>query len=111
MQQRIAIFLPNWIGDVVMATPFLKAMHKRYAGQAELIGVARPYVSAVLAGTPWLNRQLLYESKPRENVLGTWQLIGELRRLKLDKVVLLTNSLRTGALAWLSGAKQRLGYA
>ncbi len=111
MAQRIAIFLPNWIGDVVMATPFLRAMHQRYSRDTELIGIARPYVSAVLEGTPWLSRQLLYERKPRPGALSSWQLVSEMRKLQFDHAVLLTNSLRTAALAWLSGAKRRLGYA
>lgn len=108
MTRRIGIFLPNWIGDVVMATPFLRAMHNRFGGDAELIGIMKPYVSQVLNGTPWLSQSLLYGSR---DSLSSWGAVREMRQLGLSTVVLLTNSLRTGALAWLSGAKRRVGYA
>ena len=33
---RIALFLPNWIGDVVMATPAIRAVRTAFP-QAELV--------------------------------------------------------------------------
>ena len=53
---NIGIVLPNWIGDVVMATPALRAVRERFA-DAHLVGIMRPYVGEVLAGTPWLDEQ------------------------------------------------------
>ena len=47
---NIAVFLPNWIGDVVMATPALRAVRDQFPS-AEIVGVMRPYVADVLAGT------------------------------------------------------------
>jgi len=52
---KIGIFLPNWIGDVVMATPTIRALSARLGGAGELVGIPRPYVAEVLAGTPWLS--------------------------------------------------------
>jgi heptosyltransferase-2 len=108
---RIALFLPNWIGDVVMATPFLRAMHARFGRNCELIGVMKPYVSQVLRGTPWLSSTLLYGDRAKyPTSLTSAVLIRDLRRLQLDMAVLLTNSFRSAALAWLGGAKRRVGY-
>ena len=47
---RLGIFLPNWIGDVVMATPALRALRKHFGAEACFVGVMRPYVAEVLAG-------------------------------------------------------------
>ncbi|MEK6248174.1 MAG: lipopolysaccharide heptosyltransferase II [Planctomycetales bacterium] len=107
---KIAIFLPNWIGDVVMATPTLRAVRNRYAS-AELIGVMRPYVADVLAGTTWLDEKLYYDPRSQDPALKSRQLVRQLRKRHPDTVLLLTNSLRTGLLGWLSGAPQRVGYA
>lgn len=108
---RIGIFLPNWIGDVVMATPFLRAMHSRFSRTSELVGIMKPYVSQVLRGTPWLSSTVLYGDRAKyPDSLSQWQLIRELRAQQFDKVVLLTNSFRSAAIAWLSGAKRRIGY-
>ncbi|MDZ4781667.1 MAG: lipopolysaccharide heptosyltransferase II [Planctomycetia bacterium] len=107
---NIAVFLPNWVGDVVMATPALRALRNHFA-DAHLIGVLRPYVADVLAGTQFLDEQLFYDPRARERALGSWSLIRRLRSRRPDMAVLLTNSLRTGMLAWASGAKRRIGYA
>jgi len=75
------------------------------------VGIMRPYVADVLAGTSWLDDQILYD--PRGTAAGQrgWRFWRCLRQQKFDAVVLLTNSLRTAVLAALSGARQRVGYA
>jgi len=105
-----AIFLPNWIGDVVMATPTLRALRKHVGPDERIVGVMRPYVAEVLAGTPWLDAQLFYDPRSKNPDLHSRALVRKLRSEKLDTAVLLTNSLRTGVLARLSGAKRRVGY-
>jgi heptosyltransferase-2 len=40
-----------------------------------------------------------------------WPFVRALRAERFDTALLLTNSLRTGYLAWLSGAKRRIGFA
>jgi len=107
---NIGVFLPNWIGDVVMATPTLRALRTHFGKTAHLVGVMRPYVADVLAGTQWLDEQLFYNPRSSDPQHRSWSLIQQLRQRDLDFVVLLTNSLRTGVLAWASGARQRVGY-
>ena len=53
---RLGVFLPNWVGDVVMATPALRALRKLVGTEGQLVGIMRPYVAEVLAGTTWLDR-------------------------------------------------------
>ncbi len=108
---RLAVFLPNWIGDVVMATPALRALRKLVGDEGQLIGVLRPYVSETLAGTTWLDEEILYKPGAKS---GDWKpstATAKLRAANPDVVVLLTNSLRTGWMAWRSGAKVRVGTA
>jgi heptosyltransferase II len=107
---KVGIFIPNWIGDAAMATPALRALRRHYGAQAELIGIMRPYVADVLAGTRWLDNQIFYYPKSKNPAERTWSVLGQLRQRRLDTVILLTNSLRAGALAWASGARQRIGY-
>ncbi len=107
---KIAIVLPNWIGDAAMATPTLRAISKRFGTHAEIIGVMRPYVAEVLEGTSWLDQHILYDPKSADRSLSSWSLVRRLRSMQLDSIVMLTNSLRTGVIGWLSGARQRVGY-
>ena len=107
---NVAVFLPNWIGDVVMATPTLRALRRRIGPRGRLVGVMRPYVSQVLAGMPWLDEELFYDPRSQDSELGNRSLVRRLRERELDAAILLTNSLRTGALAWLGRARRRYGY-
>ena len=107
---NLIVFCPNWIGDVVMATPTLRALRKLYP-ESRLTGLMRPYVADVLAGNPWLDDVLLYDHRSSDPALKTTAVIARLRRSHFDLAVLLTNSLRSALLAWLGKAKRRVGYA
>ena len=75
---RIALFLPNWVGDVVMATPAVRAVHEHFPA-AELVGVCKPYVADVLAGSPWFREVVLFDKRgPRAQRL--WATARRLRR-------------------------------
>ena len=108
---KLGIFLPNWIGDVVMATPTLRALRNHFGPQSKMVGVMRPYVSDVLAGTPWLDDQIFCNPRSNDRQLSGWQLWRKLRQEKFDLTILFTNSVRTGLWSWFSGAPERVGYA
>lgn len=103
-----AIFLPNWIGDVVMATPAIRALRQHYRG-ARFVAVGRSYVRGVVDGAPWFDAFLALDRG------GSWSqrwpaVAKQLRRMKLDLAVLFPNSFRSALVAWLAGAKQRVGF-
>ncbi|MBS0203581.1 MAG: lipopolysaccharide heptosyltransferase II [Planctomycetes bacterium] len=107
---KLAIFLPNWIGDVVMATPALRAVRDQFPA-AEIVGIMRPYVADVLTGTGLLDRHLYYNPRGKTPEQRGWTFLRQLRAEQFDTTLLLTNSLRTGVLAWMSGAGRRVGFA
>src|SRR5438552_7491208 len=105
---KVAIFLPGWVGDAVMATPALRALRQHFAG-AHLVGVLRPYVAGVLEGAPWLDSQILLDRR------GPWSqrwpaAALRLRRARPDLAVLFPNSFRSAAVARLAGCRRRIGY-
>lgn len=125
---RLGVFLPNWIGDVVMATPALRALHTMVGAGGAMVGVMRPYVAEALGGTTWIDEAILYEKNAKKisgvandasagpvagaaKVYDWREASAALRAAKLDAVVLLTNSLRTGWMAYRSGVRQRIGTA
>lgn len=107
---NLAIFLPNWLGDVVMATPVLRAMRNRYGAGARLVGIMRPYLAEVLGGTDWLDEQWYFDCRAKRKEHGHWALVRRLRRERFDMLLLLPNSFRVALLAWLGGATERIGY-
>ncbi len=106
---KIAIFLPNWIGDAVMATPTLRAVRTKFA-DAEIIAVMRPYVAEVLNGLDLVDRHLLHEPRVKGSRNRGWGFVKRLRQERIDLALLLPNSQRCAWLARLSGATRRVGF-
>jgi heptosyltransferase-2 len=107
---KIAIFLPNWLGDLAMATPTLRAMRSHFGPQARLVGILRPYLADVLAGTGWVDEQWFFNPSAKDRSLRSRALVRRMRAEQFDMALLLTNSFRTALLAWLGRAKERIGY-
>src|SRR5271157_625444 len=108
---NLAIFLPNWVGDLVMATPTLRAVRRHFGPSARVVGILRPQLAELLDGSDWLDELLPLDPHSGQKQHGRLALIGRMRRQRFDMALLLTNSLQTAALAWLGGARQRIGYA
>jgi heptosyltransferase-2 len=108
---RIGVFLPNWVGDVVMATPVLRALRKLAGADGRLVGIMRPYVAEVLEGTRWLDTQLIADKPASPFRIADGGVYDALRAARLDRMVLLPNSFRSAWMAWRSGAPQRIGHA
>ena len=109
--KRIVAFVPNWVGDAVMATPALAALRKQFP-EARIVAAVRPYVREILEGA-----RLVDEVRGLEG-LGTGVRARAflrdtmtLRRERYDAAVLLTNSFRSALMAFLAGAEARVGYA
>jgi heptosyltransferase-2 len=100
--RSIALFLPNWIGDVVMATPAVRAV-RRHIPAARLLAVCKPYVADVLAGAPWFDGVVLADR--------SLSVAGRLRAERVDAAVLFPNSFRTALLARLGGCRTVVGFA
>lgn len=107
---KLAVFLPNWVGDAVMATPALRALRTEFP-RAELIGVMRPVIADVLEGSGLIDRSLLYNPRGKNPSQRGGAFLRSLQAEKCEAAILFTNSLRTAWLAWRSGAKERIGFA
>jgi len=101
----IAVALPNWVGDAVMATPTLRALRRRFP-EARLLAVLRPYVRPVLDPNPWTDVFVETDKTAR----GMARAVRALRRERPETGLLLPNSLRSAILMALAGAGRRIGY-
>jgi heptosyltransferase II len=105
---NLAVFLPNWIGDAVMATPALRALRQHFRG-ARLVGVVKPYVAGVLEGGDWFDALILANGGPWSQSVPA--VAWELRSARIDLAVLFPNSFRSALTARLGGCRRRIGYA
>ena len=111
---KLAIFLPNWVGDLVMATPTLRAVRRHFGPSARICGILRPHLSELLEGSDWLDEpDSCFDPQSRHGKRhGRLALIGRMRRQRFDLALLLTNSCTPRLLAWLGGAQAVcVGYA
>lgn len=110
---KIAIFGPNWVGDLVMATPALRAIRQRHP-HAEITALVRPHLPPVLAGLALVDRVLTHPATGRLSLIA--RLATEerwargLRSERFDLAVLLPNSLHSALWAWWGGARERVGF-
>ena len=104
--RTLIAFLPNWVGDAVMATPALRALRTRFA-DARLIAACRPPVGDVLDGTGLADE---IAPLPRRGP-ALRRTLWALRTPRADLAVLFPNSLRAALLARVSGARRRIGFA
>lgn len=107
---KIAVLLPNWVGDLAMATPTLRALRQHFP-QTHIAGICRPYLAGVLAGTHWLNELLPWDHRDRWGWAQALQFWSGVRRQKFDVMLLLRNTVASALLARLGGARRIVGYA
>lgn len=107
---KTLVVLPNWVGDVVLATPALRALRKGLT-DSEITYLMRPYVADILQDSPWADRVELWPESRGQRKRGLLGLARRLREHGYTAVVLFTNSFRTACLARLMRADRRIGYA
>ncbi|MCK5114863.1 MAG: lipopolysaccharide heptosyltransferase II [Phycisphaerae bacterium] len=106
--ENILVFLPNWVGDVVMATPVLRTLRENNPS-TKITLFGKPVALSLLEGSSWCDSQIADSS--RSGMRGFFHTVKKLRGVGADTALLLPNSFRSAVLARFSGAKRRIGYA
>src|SRR6516162_8360294 len=104
---KVAVFVPGWVGDGVMATPALRALRRHFAA-AHIVAVGRPNVADVFGGGDGFDQYLPANGGPWSQ--GIAALAWRLGWLRVDLAVLFANSFRTALTARLGGCRRRIGY-
>lgn len=104
--ETLLVCCPNWVGDVVMATPVFDCLRQTYP-KAKIIGVIRRYVRGVVEDGPWFDRIIECDDK---TLRGFFKLVRTIRDTNPDMAILLPNSIRSALMVWCGGAKKIFGY-
>lgn len=108
---RILVVLPNWVGDVVLATPVLAALRAHFAA-GRITYLLRPYVQEIVDGGGWHDALIHWPAgRGPMRETRTLRMARRLREERFDLALLLTNSFRSAVVAWRAGVRRRIGYA
>lgn len=109
--RRLLVVVPNWVGDVVLATPVLAALRQHFRA-ARITYLMRRYVAEIVDGGGWHDAAAFWpDGRGLGRELRTLRLALRLRGERFDLAILLTNSLRSTLVAWRARIPRRVGYA
>ena len=99
----------SFLGDVILTTPLIAELAKR--GPVDVL--VTPQGATALANNPDIRTVLRYDKRGTYgSALGLWNTIKGIRaRRPYDEAYLAQGSFRSGLLAMLTGAKERIGFA
>ena len=103
---NILIIKLRYIGDVLLATPTLRAI-KAARPDARVTMMVNRGTEDVLSGNPDLDEIVVLD---KGSLAAQWRLIAGLRRRRFDTVIDLTDGDRSAFLSWISGAPVRIGF-
>lgn len=116
---KIIIRSPNWVGDVVMATPAFRCIRENFP-HAEITIALKSYVRKLIEGAPWFDEVLILDSNSYSKHTGAGDqnlkrplcvsLIKQIRSKGYDLGFLFPNSFSSALMFWLGGVKRRIGY-
>ena len=106
---RIGIFCPNWVGDSVMAIPFINSLRHLYP-KAIILAICKSHVGPVFQNHPSLDGIIQFEKKDLSGIKTTSDSGRNLKANDFDLFYLLSDSYRAAYLAYKSGSPIRIGY-
>lgn len=112
--KKILVRCPSWIGDVVMATPFLESLRDAYP-TAHITLMLREYAREVLVGSSFYNDIISIPTEAKKSpflkkIGFSLKNIKTIRTGNFDCAVLLTNSFESAFEVFCAGVRYRLGY-
>ena len=103
---NLLIIKLRYIGDVLLATPPLRAI-KEARPDVRVTMMVNRGTEGVLSGNPDIDEILVLD---KESMAAQWRLMVELRRRRFETVIDLTDGDRAAFLSWMSGASVRVGF-
>ncbi|MCE0496943.1 MAG: lipopolysaccharide heptosyltransferase II [Methylacidiphilales bacterium] len=105
MNGPVVVRSPNWLGDAVMALPAVRNLKTMIVRDPLAVAVPEK-LAALWQICPFVDRVIILDQP--KNLAASAK---KLREGKFGAAILLPNSLRAAAEAWLAGIPQRIGYA
>ena len=106
---KIAVYSPNWIGDSVLALPFIRCLRVSYPN-AEIYIFCKEWVSGIYENNPNINNIFYFKNEALRSFRDTIKAGLKIRKIKLDRFYTLTDSFRSALVLGISGSSKTIGY-
>lgn len=107
---RILLVQTSFLGDTILSTPVIAAIHRQYPG-CELWMLVTPASAEFVRHDPLLSGVLTFDKgKSERGLRGLRNKACELRAMNFRRVYALHRSARTALLLWLSAIPERIGF-
>lgn len=109
---NIIIRMPNWIGDLVMATAAIADVRKRFP-EASITAMCRRPICELLEKESSIDELFCFE-KPQSGFVRRQEhrnIIAKIQGGKFDLGILMTNSFSSAWWFWQGGVKKRIGFS
>ncbi len=107
LYQRFLVVRTDRIGDVILSTPVLTALRRRYP-TAHIAMLIKPYTYQVVQGHPHLD-QILLTSSGERFLTVFFQLLKKIKSQRFDAVLLLHPTFQLALICWLARIPVRVG--
>jgi heptosyltransferase-2 len=101
----------NWLGDLVISLPALRAVRAAFP-TAKLAVLVKEELAGFFDGFEWIDEVIPYSIAPgARGWAGHWKIISEIRTRRFDLSILFPNSFQSALWITLAGVPRRVGYA
>jgi heptosyltransferase-2 len=108
---RILVKATNWLGDLVMSLPALRAVRRAYP-ESRVAVLVRRELASFYDGAAWLDELIPYAAPSGlSHVGGLPRVVAEIRARRFDLAVLFPSSFEAALWPFLARVPARVGYA
>lgn len=107
---RILVKEVNWLGDLVMSLPALRAIRRTYPG-AHLAVLVKRELASFFDGARWIDEVIPYAvGRGLSGFFDRRRIVGEIRSRQFDLGVLFPNSFESALWLTMAGVRRRAGF-
>lgn len=108
---NIIVRMPNWLGDLIMATPILTDLRNHFP-HAKITALCQGAVGSIIEKDPNIDDLISFKRKKKWSLFRSEQdIIPYLKKGQYDLGILLTNSFSSAKMFWDAGIPYRFGFA
>jgi heptosyltransferase-2 len=104
--ETLAVRCPNWVGDIVMATPVFDCLRANLP-RTKIVGILKRGARGIVGDSPWFDGLVEGNDKSWADFR---RMRDQIRAWSPDAAILLTNSMRSALTVRLSGVRRLYGY-